>query len=420
MIAKSLLPLTETAGPTDSAEVADVIRRALAEGKAVYPIGGGTRLDYGVRPTKPGIGLVTTGLDRVVDYPAKDLTITVEAGLTVAELSQILAGESQRLPLDVRWADAATIGGVIASNTFGPRRYRCGTIRDYLLGFSAVDGRGQVFAGGGRVVKNAAGYNMPRLMVGSLGTLAVLTQVTLMVRPLPETSAIVACQVPDFDAAERLLAELVRTQALPVAIEFLTGPAWCEILGSPAATNGVGRVLIGLEGTGAEVEGMIGELERQIRGTDIASVEVIRDEDCECLWSVLVEGVPSSQPDEEGTSYVLLQAHVPPSRVVEAVAAFCQADAKTSIQSHAGDGVIRVAVGFRPASKAATICRRLRMIVESLEGTLVVAGCSPDVELTRETVWGPPGDARPVMEAIKRQFDPEGILNPGRFVYEDS
>ena len=109
--------------------------------------------------------------------------------MTIGELNKLLAEKRQWLPVDVAWPDRATVGGAIATNAAGPRRFAYGTMRDYLLGFTAVDGTGTVFSGGGRVVKNAAGYNMCRLMAGSRGTLGIITQATLMVRPLPEASA---------------------------------------------------------------------------------------------------------------------------------------------------------------------------------------------------------------------------------------
>ena len=163
-------------------------------------------------------------MNRLVDHAADDMTVTVEAGMTFAELSKILAAKNQRLPIDVREPEKATLGGLVAVNQAGPRQFGYGTISDYLLGFTAVDGEGTIFHGGGRVVKNAAGYNMNRLMAGSLGTLGILTQLTFMVRPLPELSAIAACELPDLETAEKLLADLNKSQVRPVAIEFV---GWC-------------------------------------------------------------------------------------------------------------------------------------------------------------------------------------------------
>ena len=192
------LPLTETIEPADQAAVAKAVQTAAGRQMAVYPLGGGTRQDYGARPTRPGIGLSLTKLNRVIDYPAADLTITVEAGTTIAELTKRLASQRQQLPIDIPQPERATVGGAVVVNAAGPRRYAYGSMRDYLLGFTAVDGHGILFSGGGRVVKNAAGYNMGRLMTGSLGTLGVITQATLMVRPLAETSALLVCDVPEF------------------------------------------------------------------------------------------------------------------------------------------------------------------------------------------------------------------------------
>lgn len=224
MTTASLLPLSKTLAPAEQAEVAEAVRAAGAEKTAVYPIGGGAGLDYGAWPVKPGIGLSLEKLNRLIDYAPDDLTITVEAGMTLAELANILVKRGQRLPVDVPLPDRATIGGAAAVNPSGPRRFAYGTLSDYVLGFTAVDGQGMMFFGGGRVLKNAAGYNMGRLMVGSLGTLGVITQLTLMVRPLPEMSALASCNLPDLETAEKLLAGLMLGPIRPTALELTRGP----------------------------------------------------------------------------------------------------------------------------------------------------------------------------------------------------
>src|SRR5205823_15004930 len=134
--------------------------------------------------------------------------------------------ERQRLPVDVPQAERTTIGGVIATNWNGPRRFGEGALRDFVIGIHAVDGRGLPFKGGGRVVKNVAGYDFCKLLTGSFGTLGVITQVTLRLKPIPDQSALVACSVPDLAAAEKLLAALVKSETSPTAIELLAGPEW--------------------------------------------------------------------------------------------------------------------------------------------------------------------------------------------------
>ncbi len=264
------LPLKETVAPTDEPAVAALIGAAHKSGTPVYPIGGGTSLDYGPRPARPGIGLDFSRMNRVLDHPADDLTITVEPGLTLGELNRLLAEKRQWLPIDSPEPARATLGGIVATNACGPRRYAHGTIGDYLIGIRAIDGCGEAYSGGGRVVKNAAGYNLPRLMVGSLGTLGVITQLTFMVRPLPTHSGLVICDVPNFQQAEELLAALGRSRTTPMIVELLAGPAQPQCPLPPMPDTAAARLAIGFEGSSAGVQGMVNVLcdEWQASGDD--------------------------------------------------------------------------------------------------------------------------------------------------------
>jgi glycolate oxidase FAD binding subunit len=424
MTATDALPLLETIAATELSTVVETVAKAAAERTPVYPIGGGTRLGYGVRAKQPGLGLSLARMTALIDYPARDLTVTVEAGMTVAELARRLAAQRQWLPLDVPQPERSTLGGLIAANTFGPRRYRWGTVRDYLLGFTAVDGRGQSFSGGGRVVKNAAGYNMPRLLVGSLGTLAVITQVTLMVRPIPETSALLVADLGGPDQAESLIGSLARTKTLPSAAQWLIGPAWHRL---PCIASqprlGLGRLLVGLEGQQADVDWMIGQLRQEWNEAGRCTPAVVCGSCCDELWRVLAEGLPQSEPDRAGQDLagdhpsLLLEVHVPPARVAAAVRSLLDADPQASIQAYVGNGVIAGRLAFARAESVTASCRQLRTALAALEGSLVVLESLAGEELGREAIWGPPGDGQRVMEAVKRQFDPQGILNPGRFIF---
>ena len=174
--------------PASVAELSDIVRRCAANGDAIYPVGGGTMLGWGLPPTKPGLAIDLRGLDQVIDYPARDMTITVQAGISIARLQEILRAERQQLPVDVPLPDRATIGGAIATNASGPRRFGYGTLRDYVIGISVVNDRGEEVKAGGRVVKNVAGYDLMKLYTGSFGTLGIITQVTLKVKPLAEAT----------------------------------------------------------------------------------------------------------------------------------------------------------------------------------------------------------------------------------------
>src|SRR5437762_1029226 len=166
-VQRVLAAIKEMLSPASQDELAADVRDSCETSKPLYPIGGGTSLDFGLPAKAEGRGLSLGKLNRVIDYPARDMTVTVEAGVTMKVLADLLAKERQRLPVDVPQAEAATIGGVIATNWNGPRRYGESPLRDFVIGISAVDGRGLPFKGGGRVVKNVAGYEFCKLLTGS-------------------------------------------------------------------------------------------------------------------------------------------------------------------------------------------------------------------------------------------------------------
>src|SRR5262249_3824807 len=144
-------------------DIGEIVRRAGQEKQAVYPFGGGTALHLGMAPTKPGIAIDMRRLDRIIEFPARDMTITVEAGITISKLQSIVAAENLRLPIDVPRSEEATLGGAIAVNASGPRRFGFGTLRDYVIGISFVTDKGVEVKAGGRVVKNVAGYDLCKL-----------------------------------------------------------------------------------------------------------------------------------------------------------------------------------------------------------------------------------------------------------------
>jgi glycolate oxidase FAD binding subunit len=434
------LPLEQTIAPTDESAVAALVAAARKSGTPVYPIGGGTSLDYGPRPVRPGVGLRMDRMDRVLDHPADDLTITVEPGLTLAELNRHLAAKRQWLPIDAPEADRATVGGIVATNACGPRRYAHGTIGDYLIGVRAIDGCGEVYAGGGRVVKNAAGYNLPRLMVGSLGTLGVITQATFMVRPLPTHSALVICDVSSFQQAECLLAALGRSRTTPMIVELLAGPALAQCPLPLLPDKAAARLAVGFEGGAAEVQGMANVLcdEWQALGAD--GLTTIVGARVDAVWNWLSE------------SPALLQINVLPSRLAEVTEQVAAKLPAMPLQAHAGNGVLRIyrATGrsllpggtdvqgqpessksleqFRANSShsasetygdfAGLVRNTLRPIAVAAGGLMTVLATPADIELAPAEIWGPPRPGGALMRSIQQRFDPAGILNPGKFAWQ--
>jgi glycolate oxidase FAD binding subunit len=405
----SLLPLAATVEPTTQDELIAHVRDAYEAATPVYPIGGGTCLGYGLAAKEKGLGLRLGALDRVVDYPARDMTVTVEAGITMAALAVELAREGQRLPVDAAQAERATLGGMIATNFSGPRRFGYGTLRDYVIGISAVDGRGTAFKAGGRVVKNVAGYDLCKLLTGSLGTLGVITQATLKVRPLAETTALAACTVPSWHKAEELLSSLVNSRTTPAAIELLRGPHWQTgaMLAAPAAA--AGRLVVGFEGSRSEVNWQIEQLAREW-GEQGVALECEHEQAAEAIWRQLTEFAASDAP-------LVIKANVRPSAVTGMLNLLAEIDPHASFQSHAGNGIVIAAFSeFSPNDASRILIQQLQPAAVAAEGNVVVWSCQAD-DLTRQAAWGAaPGDAG-LMRSVKEQFDPKRLLNRGRFLY---
>ena len=413
MSTAAILPIQRIDAPADQVAIVEAVRSAYAAQAPLYAIGGGTSLDFGLPAKAQGQGLSLAKLNRIVDYPARDMTVTVEAGVTMKALAELLATERQRLPIDVPQADRATIGGVIATNWNGPRRFGEGTVRDYVIGISAVDGRGQPFKGGGRVVKNVAGYDFCKLLTGSLGTLGVITQVTLRLKPIPEQSALVACSLADGAAAERALTALVASRTTPTAIELLAGPEWsgdAALASIQGAEPSSLYLVVGLEGTGSEVEFSTRQLLAEWRELGISEPLVVGEG--AALWQRLVEF------SAVGDSPLVLKASVAPSGITAMIEAARRLDPECSIQAHAGNGIAIIKLSkFPTQGLSRALVGDLQPAAAARHGQVIVLANPSGAEMTHQAMWGATDSPLTLMTAVKRSFDPQDILNRGRFVY---
>lgn len=405
------LPLSATHSPATQDELAALVRGAYESSTPIYPLGGGTSLGFGLPARQPGWGLSLEKLNRVIDYPARDMTITAEAGITLAELAKTLAAEGQCLPVDVAQPDRATLGGAIACNASGPRRYGYGTLRDYVIGISAVDGQGMQFKGGGRVVKNVAGYDFCKLLTGSLGTLGVIVQATLKVKPIPQRSQWLAVTASQWSLAEKLLAAVAASKTSPYAVELVSSMACNDdpVLGA-LAVGGAACLLVGLDGTAREIQWMNETLSAELQAAGAGETLVVDGDAAHAVLSRLVHFPCITGP-------LVLKANLLPHAVVEFCGLLLEIDPKCSIQSHAGNGIVYARFSEVPAGGISrTLIGRLQPAAMRLGGNLTVLSTTAG-EITRQAVWGGASDAAPLMEAVKKQFDPRGLLNPGRFVY---
>jgi len=398
------------ASAVDRPESVDALRQAVADrvaqGYAIYPQGGTTALDYGGVPRSPGVAIDMRALAEVIDYPAADMTVTVQAGMTLASLRVVLAEQGQRLAVDAPRPDRATLGGIFATNASGPRRFGAGRPRDQIIGVSFVTADGTPVKGGGRVVKNVAGYDFPKLMTGSLGTLGILTQMTLKVRPTPEASAIAWASFPDAHRLGDSLERLNTSQTRPIALELLNPSAAKLVGGGLGLPTGSWVLAVGFEDNAASVAWQLDRLAVEL---DLPGIEVIRGAEAGPLWSALIE----FQAAEVGP--VGFVASLRPTSVLPFVRGLDPS--RWAAQAHAGNGIVRgYALGADegPETLAPEI-DRLRAEAGRDGGSLILPRC-PTAWKERLRVWGDPRPDWGLAERVKRTLDPKGVMNPGRFV----
>jgi glycolate dehydrogenase FAD-binding subunit len=388
-------PLTQT-------ELAQRVHERIKSGLAVYPQGGATSLDSGGIPSRDGVALDTRALNRVVDYPAADMTITVEAGITLDALQRALAEQGQRLNLEAPHSDRATLGGVYATDTCGPRRFGYGRPRDQIIGVTFATSDGELVKGGGRVVKNVAGYDFPKLLTGSFGTLGVITQLTLKVRPTPESTMIIASAYKNLDDLGSALDALNTSATRPVAIELLNREA-AKVAGFWSDTQWT--LILGFEGSSEAVAWQSQSISTELGKLPIWSAQ---EQVAQHAWRRLVH----LQHFEE--SKLTLRVTMPPSRVADFLAQDELAD--WTIHTHAGDGIAWIhAPSMLEKTHAINSWKTMREKVHRWGGSVVAARCPTDWK-SRLGVWGFSREDWLVGERVRMALDPSGLLNPGRFV----
>jgi glycolate oxidase FAD binding subunit len=395
------------------ADLGEVVRRAAVAAQAIYPLGGRTMLDVGQPPSKLGTAVDLGGLTGVIDYPARDMTITVQAGITLAELQRLLAAEGQRLPIDVPRPEQATLGGALATNISGSRRLGAGTLRDYVIGISTVNDEGQETKAGGRVVKNVAGYDLCKLHIGALGTLGIVTQVTLKVRPRPETQALLTfgCAGTELEA---LLDCIRASRTRPICLDLLNAPAVKAVAARAGLTlpEQPWVLVAGFEDSEASVNWQIQQLIKELTAAGVAGTLARAGAATEPLWQALADFLAPAE------ARLTMKANLLPGRT----AAWClRADALFAgllLHAQAGSGIIRAhAVSDLTAADAVAMLKGLTEEALTAGGNIVLPRCP--TEWKRELpVWGAPRNDLALMRQVKQQLDPRGLFNPGRFLTE--
>ncbi len=254
--------------PATIDEVSRVVAYASQEHRAIVPRGNGSKMKMGGIPRKMDIVLSTRRLNRITDRDCENLTLSAESGLTLGEVQQGLAkvGKGYFLPLDPPFTDQATLGGIVATNSSGPKRLLYGSARDMMIGAKAVFPNGDIVVSGGKTVKNVSGYDMCKLLIGSYGTLGILCEMTFKLLPLPEKEATLGLSFAALEDADDFVRELRGGQLIPSSIEILNGLAVQKMRSSISMPpNGNYLVAVGLEGVAESIDRQVSEMSEMER-----------------------------------------------------------------------------------------------------------------------------------------------------------
>lgn len=381
--------------PESSQEVADILATAADTGDGVIPVGGGTLLGIGNPPERADVALSTRRLNRILAHEPADLTLSVEAGVSLAELQDALGAQGQWLPIEGPYPAESTIGGLIATAFTSPRKFGSDGLRDLLVGISVAHPTGAISKAGGTVVKNVTGFDMMRLYHGSLGTLGVIISANFKVLPRPRAEATWQGQFPARDAALEAATKLLALRGRPVALEVVsTDPSAWSLFARYEGRDVTVKLMID------EAANAIGAPERLTENAESAAV-----------WQKIVDHFASRGEQDRLVLRAVSRPRETPNVAAAASSAISgRVDAR--IQISPGMGRVDVTIPTRDL----TIERRdalLDPLVTVAES--VVMHDAPVALKQGRDVWGATPATLDVMQSLKNEFDPNRVINPGRF-----
>ena len=412
--------------PPDRQAVGEILRWASREQVSVFPRGGGTQSSLGNVPDRVGLALDLSLQTLVLDYQPADLTATVEAGISLDELQQKLLPGGKFLPLEAPRASRATIGGILAANTTGPLEYTYGQPRDWLIGISVVDAGGVETKAGGKVVKNVTGYDLNKLYAGSLGTLGVIVEATFKLSPLATARGALLAGFLSLEEGVRASAGLLRQVYGPQGAQVVDGRTAQELNLGPSAPpldrlGPNGAILLAFfSGRPQAVKRRMADSATALRQS--VALETVNIDDASS--SELLQRLTDLGWGWDTRPYLGIKVSAPPSAVASLAERYrhdVSLGLPPGVVVDPGLGIARllwwtasVADWIDDSLVLETIVRT-RVMAREAGGFAVVEHCPLPVK-KRIDVWGDQPQAMELMRRIKQKFDPQGILNPGRFL----
>lgn len=405
--------------PKSPEQVAAVLKCAADLDLAVIPCRSATKLSIGNRPRRYDVALSLKELNNVWHYEPADLTVSVEAGIKLGDFAQLLARDGLWLPLDPMGGARSSLGGILATNATGPLRLLYGAPRDMVVGMKIATTDGKIIKAGGRVVKNVAGYDLTKLLIGSYGSLGVIVEANLKLFPLPAARATFVFRLLSLDTARDLRRRIVNSPLTPMRMVLMNTEA--EGLLAPDSRGGeaAGEFAIWVEAGGTQrvLERYAQTLEELGRAAG-ASATTLESKEAEHGWARIADF--PSWLGAEFPRLVILRASLPIAASKDFVSRAQQEAEKTNsrlaVLAQTGVGVVNLCLlDASDISGMVTAIESLRRIANEMRGALVIERCESEIK-SRVDVWGAPGNDFEIMRKIKQAWDPKGILSPGRFL----
>lgn len=406
--------MADTLKPRDGKDVESAVRWAIAEGKALEIAGHGSKRGIG-RPAQTDLTLDLSGLSGVTLYEPEELVLTARAGTPIAEIEALVASKAQQLafepmdygPLLGAWPGEGTIGGALAANLSGPRRIKAGAARDHFLGFTAVSGRGETFKSGGRVVKNVTGYDLCKLMAGSWGTLAALTEVTIKTLPRPETEATVVIAGLDDPAAVAAMTAAMGSSCDVSGAAHLPAPVAASIPLAQAAAGGRALTLLRLEGVAPSVAHRQAALIAIVR--PFGEAGTVAEAASGPLWQSVRDVLPFAA-SRTGAEAPLWRVSTAPTRGAELARMVTGATGATYLFDWSG-GLIWISLPDARDDAAAPVLRRA---VAACGGHATLIRAPAALRAAVEPFEPQDAGLAALTKRVKEGFDPKGVFNTGR------
>jgi glycolate oxidase FAD binding subunit len=412
--------------PADAAQIAEILRFAAAEKLAVIPTGGGTKLGIGSPPARYDIALDLSRMNRVLAYDPQDLTLGVEPGVRIEDLLRTLAEKKQFLPLAVPFSDRATIGGIVAANSSSPLRHAYGSVRDFCLGMEFVTGEGTQAKSGGRVVKNVTGYDLHKLLIGSLGTLAVITRLNFRTFPMPQAQGTFVASFSSAEAAFDFCRAVSHSVLTPQIVE-VANPGTAALLFSGEFSARIEprtwSVVLSAAGQPGVVARHARELGHLAGAADAEEFLPLTEDEADSVLAQIRE-FPRLMIGRAPSAAIFRISAVPGVMAtllgkLRVLAVQYEFDFVSLARA---SGILYAAflpqeeISGTPKSLPGIITEVFRACSQrEMQASAMLEWCPADLKTSPEVVWGPGRPDFELMQRVKHSFDPQNVLAPGRF-----